>query len=182
MIFNGLIRVAQVLQIHYSSKYQVLFHKVLITTTHKKCLVIIFQEQFNGVQQMKYLMILLVLISVNVTQVFLSAMDSQYSFIQYMTPSKNTYLFDNYFEEKEAKKLANSFTGDLDWKYDSSNHEFTFTDYDTVMCCWSSENKDISLDNHNGLYLIKEIKKKDRLIIRVLIDLWFPKQYLIVWS
>ena len=70
------------------------------------------------------------------------------------------YVFDN-LPESEAKKLANSFIGDLGRKYNKLNHGFTCTDYETAMCCWTSslsEGKKVSIDHHNGLYLIREQK------------------------
>lgn len=43
------------------------------------------------------------------------------------------YLFDN-FPEKQGKKLANSFVGELGTKYSKLNQGFTRTEYDTAMC------------------------------------------------
>ena len=68
------------------------------------------------------------------------------------------YIFDN-LPASEAKKLANSFIGDLGRKYDRVNRGFSCMDHDTAMCCWTSglaEGKKVSVDHHNGLYLIRE--------------------------
>ena len=68
------------------------------------------------------------------------------------------YIFDN-FPESEAKKIAVSYIGELGRKYNKTNHGFTCTDYETAMCCWTSalaEGKTITIDHHNGLYLIRE--------------------------
>ena len=46
------------------------------------------------------------------------------------------YIFDEY-PESEAKKLANSFIGELGRKYNRTNCGFTCTEYDTAMCCWT---------------------------------------------
>ena len=68
------------------------------------------------------------------------------------------YIFDN-LPESEAKKIANSFIGDLGRKYNRTNNGFTCTDYDTAMCFWTSamaEKRNVTIDHFNGLYLIKE--------------------------
>ena len=68
------------------------------------------------------------------------------------------YIFDN-FSESEAKKMANSFIGELGRKYNKTNHGFTCTDYDTAMCCWTSglsEGKNITVDHYEGIFMIRE--------------------------
>ena len=65
----------------------------------------------------------------------------------------------NTFSESEAKKLANSYIGELGRKYNKINHGFTCTEYETAMCCWTaamSEKKNVTVDHHNGIYLIRE--------------------------
>ena len=69
-----------------------------------------------------------------------------------------THLF-NEFPESEAKILANSFIGELGRKYNKKNTEFTCTEYDTAMCCWTramAEGRNIMIDEFEGLFLIKE--------------------------
>lgn len=61
--------------------------------------------------------------------------------------------------ECEAKKIENSFIGELGRKYTKSNHGFTCTDYDTAMGCWTnamSEGKNVTVDHYNEIYLIRE--------------------------
>ena len=68
------------------------------------------------------------------------------------------YIFDN-LPEGEAKKIANSFIGDLGRKYNKTNHGFTCTDYETATACWTAamaEGKNVTIDHHNSLYLIRE--------------------------
>lgn len=68
------------------------------------------------------------------------------------------YIFDN-FPESEAKKLANSFTGDLGRRYNKTNHGFTCTEYDTAIACWTSglsEGKNVIIDRYNDTHLIHE--------------------------
>ena len=72
------------------------------------------------------------------------------------------YIFDN-LPENEAKKIANSFVGELGRKYNKTNHGFTCTDYETATACWTSatcmaEKKNVIIDHHNGIYLIREQK------------------------
>ncbi|XP_068692468.1 uncharacterized protein [Montipora foliosa] len=65
------------------------------------------------------------------------------------------------FPENEAKRLANSFIGDLGRKYNKINTGFTCTEYDTAMACWTQGIKDgrnIIIDSYNEIYLIKEQK------------------------
>ena len=74
------------------------------------------------------------------------------------------YIFDN-LKESEAKKIANSFIGELGRKYNKTNHGFTCTDCETAMACWTSsmaENKNVIIDHDNGIYLIRE-QKIDRI-------------------
>lgn len=47
------------------------------------------------------------------------------------------FVFDT-FPEAEAKKLTNSFIGDLGRRYNKTNYGFTCTEYDTAMGCWKS--------------------------------------------
>ena len=68
------------------------------------------------------------------------------------------YIFDN-LPESEAKKIANSFIGELGRKYNKTNHGFTCTEYETAMCCWTSglaEGKTVTIDHYDGMYLIRE--------------------------
>lgn len=68
------------------------------------------------------------------------------------------YIFDN-FSENEAKKMANSFIGDLGRKYNNINHGFTSTSWETACCCWTSgmaEGKNMTIDKFNEMYLIRE--------------------------
>ena len=68
------------------------------------------------------------------------------------------YLFSK-FPEAEAKRLANSFIGDLGRKYNRTNTGFTCTEYETAMCCWTramSENRNVTINNFNDIFLIKE--------------------------
>lgn len=70
------------------------------------------------------------------------------------------YVFDT-FLETEAKKLANSFIGDLGRRYNKTNHGFTCTEHDTAMGCWTSglaEGKNVTVEKYNGIYLIREQK------------------------
>ena len=74
------------------------------------------------------------------------------------------YIFDN-LPEGEAKKIANSFIGELGRKYNKTNHGFTCTEYETAMGCWTSamsEGKSVTIDHHDGIYLIRE-QKIDRI-------------------
>lgn len=74
------------------------------------------------------------------------------------------YIFDN-LRECEAMKIANRFIGELGRKYNKTNHGFTCTDYETAMACWTSataEKKNVIIDHHNGIYLIRE-QKIDRI-------------------
>ena len=74
------------------------------------------------------------------------------------------YIFDT-LPEGEAKKIANSFIGDLGRKYNIINCGFTCTEYDTAMCCWTSglaEGKNMTVDYHDGIFLIRE-KKIERI-------------------
>ena len=70
------------------------------------------------------------------------------------------YIFDN-LPESEAKKIANSFIGELGRRYNKTNHGFSCTEYNTAMCCWTSgiaEGKNVTVDHHDGIYLIREQK------------------------
>ena len=74
------------------------------------------------------------------------------------------FIFDN-LPESEAKRIANSFVGELGRKYNKTNQGFTCTDYETAMACWTSamaENKNVTIDHHNEIYLIRE-QKFDRI-------------------
>ena len=65
------------------------------------------------------------------------------------------------FPENEAKRLANSFIGELGRKYNKTNTGFTCVEYDTAMACWTQGVKDgrnIIIDSFNEIYLIKEQK------------------------
>ena len=68
------------------------------------------------------------------------------------------YIFDN-FQESEAKKMANSYIGELGRKYNKINQGYTCTEYDMAMCCWTSamaEGRNVTIDHHNGIFLIRE--------------------------
>ena len=68
------------------------------------------------------------------------------------------YLF-NEFPENEAKRLANSFIGELGRKYNKTNCGFTCTEYETAMCCWTramAEGRNVTVNNFNDIFLIKE--------------------------
>ena len=74
------------------------------------------------------------------------------------------YIFD-IFPEGGAKKIANSFIGELGQKYNRTNHGFTCTDYETATMCWTAamaEGKNVTIDHHNGIYLVRE-QKIDRI-------------------
>ena len=75
------------------------------------------------------------------------------------------YIFDN-FDEKEAKKLANSFIGELRRKYNKRNQGFTCTEYDTAMACWTSamvEKRNVTIDHYNNILLIREQQQIERI-------------------
>ena len=66
------------------------------------------------------------------------------------------YIFGN-LKESEAKKLANSFIGELGRKYNKTNQGFTCTEYETATACWTSvmaEGKNVTIDHHDGIFLI----------------------------
>ena len=70
------------------------------------------------------------------------------------------HVFETFSEDK-AKRLANSFIGDLGRKYNKINSGFTCVEYDTAMACWTQGIKDgrnIVIDSYNEIYLIKEQK------------------------
>ena len=70
------------------------------------------------------------------------------------------HVFETFSEDK-AKRLANSFIGDLGRKYNKTNTGFTCVEYDTAMACWTQGIKDgrnIVIDSYNEIYLIKEQK------------------------
>ena len=65
----------------------------------------------------------------------------------------------NELPEGEAKKIANSFIGQLGMKYNKTNQGFTCTSYDTACCCWTSamaEGKNVTVEEFNGIYLVRE--------------------------
>ena len=68
------------------------------------------------------------------------------------------FIFNN-FEEGEAKKLANSFIGELGRKYNTTSQGFTCTEYDTAMCCWTAAmaaKRNVTIYYYNELFLIRE--------------------------
>ena len=72
-------------------------------------------------------------------------------------------MFDELLEAK-AKKMANSFLGELDRKYNKINHGVTCSEYDTTMC-WTSamlQKRNLTIDHYYGFYMIRE-HKMDRL-------------------
>ena len=84
------------------------------------------------------------------------------------------------FDKKQTKVLANCFVGHLGTKYNKSNNGFTRRDCETAMNIWTSgvnEGMNITIDNCNDLYLIKE-QKIDCLVTHVvLMDLLFQKLF-----
>ena len=69
-------------------------------------------------------------------------------------------IFTN-FDQKQSKLLANSFIDNLGTKYNKINHGFACRDYETAMNVWTSgvyEKMNITIDNYNDLYLIREQK------------------------
>ena len=68
------------------------------------------------------------------------------------------YIFDH-FDEAIAKKLANSYIGQLGKRFKKIDRGFISTDYDTVLCCWSramAEGKSLSINKCNDNYLLRE--------------------------
>ena len=75
------------------------------------------------------------------------------TFTEYMK-----YVFDN-FSQNEAKKIANSFIGELGRKYNKIDQGFCCTDWETACCCWTagvSEGKNVTVDHYKDIYLIRE--------------------------
>ena len=68
------------------------------------------------------------------------------------------YIFKT-FPENQAKKLANSFIGELGRKYLRTDHGFACRDMDTAQYIWTSalaEKRNITIDNYKDLFLIRE--------------------------
>ena len=70
------------------------------------------------------------------------------------------YIFKT-FPEQIAKKMANSFIGDLGRKYNRTNYGFTCQDLETAQNMWTQgliDGKNITIDNFEDVYLIREQK------------------------
>ena len=70
------------------------------------------------------------------------------------------YLFTN-FSESRAKKLANSFIGDLGRKYNKTDYGFMCTELQTCQDVWTpslAENKNITINKFDDVYLVREQK------------------------
>ena len=75
------------------------------------------------------------------------------------------YIFKT-FPEQIAKKMANSFIGDLGRKYNRTNYGFTCQDLETAQNIWTQgliDGKNITIDNFEDVYLIRE-QKTDRIL------------------
>lgn len=75
------------------------------------------------------------------------------------------YIFKT-FPEQIAKKMANSFIGDLGRKYNRTNYGFTCQILETAQNIWIqglTDGKNITIDNFEDLYLIRE-QKIDRIL------------------
>ena len=75
------------------------------------------------------------------------------------------YIFKT-FPEQIAKKMANSFIGDLGGKYNRTNYGFTCQDLETAQNIWTQgliDGKNITIDNFEDVYLIRE-QKTDRIL------------------
>ena len=76
------------------------------------------------------------------------------------------YIFKT-FPEQTTKKMANSFIGDLGRKYDRTNYGFTCQDLETAQNIWTqglTDGKNITIDNFEDLYLIREQKINSRIL------------------
>ena len=65
------------------------------------------------------------------------------------------------FPEAQAKKMANSFIGDLGRKYNRTNYGFTCQDLETAQNIWTqglTNGKNITIDNYENIYLVREQK------------------------
>ena len=81
------------------------------------------------------------------------------------------------FPEQIAKKMANSFIGDLGRKYNRTNYGFTCQDLETAQNIWTqglTDGKIITIDNFEDLCLIREQK-----IDRILLDHTSINRYII---
>ena len=75
------------------------------------------------------------------------------------------YIFKT-FPEQIAKKMANSFIGDLGGKYNRTNYGFTCQDLETAQNIWTQgliDGKNITIDSFEDVYLIRE-QKIDRIL------------------
>ena len=82
--------------------------------------------------------------------------------------------------------MANSFIGDLGRKYNRTNYGFTCQDLETAQNIWTqglTDGKNITIDNFEDLYLIRE-QKIDRIyqIIQVSIDISYHNQFFNVFN
>lgn len=71
------------------------------------------------------------------------------------------FTFNN-FEEKEAKKIVNSFTGSLGTRYSNTTYGCITDDYDTAMGCVKSEadnNRECKTVILNDYYFVRSVKK-----------------------
>lgn len=69
-------------------------------------------------------------------------------------------LFNN-FPEAHAKKLANSFIGDLGRKYDKTDYGFSCTELQTCQDVWTqalADDKNIMINKFDDMYLVREQK------------------------
>ena len=85
----------------------------------------------------------------------------KYKLITHEDLKASSNIFWTILNRKQAKMSANSFIGNLGTKYKKINHRFTCRDYETAMNIWTSginKGMNISIDNYNDLYLIKEQK------------------------
>ena len=104
------------------------------------------------------------LISYLVNELYMPLSQIKYQIISKRALKPNTfseymqYILDN-FTESEAKKLANSFIGELGRKYNKINQGFCCTDWETACSCWTagvSEGKNVTVDHYKDIYLIRE--------------------------
>ena len=75
------------------------------------------------------------------------------------------YIFKT-FPEQIAKKMANSFIGDLGRKYNRTNYGFSCQDLETAQNIWTqglTYGKNNTIDNFEDLYLIRQ-QKIDRIL------------------
>ena len=67
------------------------------------------------------------------------------------------YIFKT-FPEQIAKKMANSFIGDLGRKCSRTNYGFTCQDLETAQNIWTqglADGKNVTIDNFEDVYIIR---------------------------